>query len=132
MDIKTDDRKELRGSADFHKLTALLEPLVGLPCLRAAFTYGDELEIHFGEATSYHHKRLSDEKRGTWVLEVLTSPWLLTSSSGNGGGYLYGMPPIIIRSEPAASQTMGNVLEQLSGSKVESISIVDGTLDLAI
>lgn len=132
MDMKTDDRKELRGLADFRKLTALLEPLVGLPCLRAAFTYGDELEIHFGTATSYHDKRLSDEKRGSWVLEVLTSPWLLTSSSPEGGAYLYGMPPIIIRSETVASQTIGNVLEQLSGSKVESVAIADGTLDLAI
>ncbi len=57
----------------------LAAALVGRPYLFARPTYGDELTLHFGDTQPAASPRLAARRRGTHVLAVRGSAWLLRS-----------------------------------------------------
>lgn len=58
----------------------------GLPYLFARSTYGNELTLHFGKERKHTHPKLAGKMRGTYVLSIRGSAWLLRS----------GVKPVII------------------------------------
>ncbi|MEA2189022.1 MAG: hypothetical protein QOK16_4033 [Solirubrobacteraceae bacterium] len=53
--------------------------LVDEPLLRAAFSYGGELRLHFGKPVPYENERLAGRTHGEWTLGLRTAPWVLVS-----------------------------------------------------
>lgn len=51
----------------------------GLPYLFARLTYGNELTLHFGTERVRNHPKLEGKVRGTHILSVRGSAWLLHS-----------------------------------------------------
>lgn len=62
-----------------HVRALLAVAIHGLPYLFARSSYGGELTLHFGAQRGYSHPKLQGETRGTYVLSVRGSAWLLTS-----------------------------------------------------
>jgi hypothetical protein len=122
-DISTETRNEIRASQDFEKLGNLVQELVGQTCLRAEFSYGDELELHFGEEQPYHSPKLAGKKRGSWVLEGFATPWTYSVNGTPHTGLLVGFvwfPPDTI---PVPKQVVDANLADLSGTKVERVAV---------
>jgi hypothetical protein len=64
----------------FEKLNSeLANKIGGLPYLFARMSYGNELTIHFGSERGHTSPKLSGKVRGTHVLSVRGSAWLLAS-----------------------------------------------------
>lgn len=59
------------------ELRALLQQLVGQPFLFARFSYGDELTLHFGKATSYRNPKLRGLRSGSYSFGARASEWFL-------------------------------------------------------
>jgi hypothetical protein len=59
--------------------TILAGKLHGLPYLFARSSYGNELSLHFGAEREHTHPKLAGKVRGTYVLSVRGSAWLLRS-----------------------------------------------------
>jgi hypothetical protein len=53
--------------------------LVDEPLLRAAFSYGGELRLHFGKPVPYENERLAGRTHGEWTLGLRATPWVLVS-----------------------------------------------------
>lgn len=54
--------------------------LAGAPLLRASFSYGGELRLHFGKPVAYENPRLAGRSRGEWVLGLRATPWVLVAN----------------------------------------------------
>ena len=50
------------------------------PLLRASFSYGGELRLHFGRPVSHENPRLVGRTHGEWVLGLRATPWVLVGS----------------------------------------------------
>lgn len=53
--------------------------LVGRPYLFSRAAYQNELTVHFGERRSYSSRKMSEQTRGTHVLSLRASAWVLQS-----------------------------------------------------
>ena len=51
--------------------------LAGTELLGARFTYGDELDVRFGDATPHAHPRVRDSASRGWVLRLRSASWVL-------------------------------------------------------
>lgn len=58
----------LESQKYIHNLNHHLKDLIGKVCWRINFTYGDELNLHFGEQVEYSVPRMEDERQGSWIL----------------------------------------------------------------
>lgn len=47
--------------------------------LRATFSHGGELRLHFGNPIRYDNSRLAGRTHGEWVLALRGTPWVLVS-----------------------------------------------------
>jgi hypothetical protein len=68
-------RADLRSEAE-----RWVKGLAGEPLLRASFSYGGELRLHFGDSVPYQKVRLTGRVRGEWVLALRGTPWVLAAS----------------------------------------------------
>ena len=57
----------------------LTEWLVGQPYLFSRAAYQNELTVHFGDRRSYSNAKMSGQTRGTHVLSLRASAWVLQS-----------------------------------------------------
>jgi hypothetical protein len=69
-------RANLAGEAD-----QWIQRLVDEPLLRASFSYGGELRLHFGKPVPYENQRLSGRTHGEWTLGLRATPWVLVADS---------------------------------------------------
>src|SRR5438034_2444394 len=75
-----DLRKEQHSTTDdVQGLWALVQQLVGQPFLLLRPTYADELTLHFGAPRESLSPKLGNKVRGTYVLALRGSFWLLFS-----------------------------------------------------
>jgi hypothetical protein len=74
-------------SEDLDELRSLLRRLVGKPFLFFRASYGDELSLHLGEAVSYPNPRMKGHKKGSYIVALRASAWVL--ESGMQPGLLY-------------------------------------------
>lgn len=131
------EREEIKASRDFKKLQELLQELVGQPCLRANYTYGDELELHFGDPQPYRHPKLAGRNRGSWVLRTFVTPWAILPEGFDGPG-LHG--PSFDPVQEIAREALGKQvtppheaeLASLAGRQVEKIVVFEGRRVLVI
>jgi hypothetical protein len=65
------------GDMDNQTVSRILEKMTGERCLRACFSYGDEVRLHIGGPVPWSSPRLKDEERGAWVLGTRGTPWQL-------------------------------------------------------
>jgi len=70
----------------FPELQASVDVIIGLPYLFSRVSYGDELTIHFGSERKHTHPKLAEKVRGSHVLSVRGSEWMLRS----------GIKPVIV------------------------------------
>ncbi len=56
-----------------------IQRLVNEPLLRASFSYGGELRLHFGKPVSYENDRLAGRTHGEWTLGLRATPWVLVA-----------------------------------------------------
>ena len=69
--------KEVKRSSNFHRLTRIIEGMVGKKCGVIAFGYGGELHLHFGAKLSYENPKLSGRSKGEWRLDTCGTDWSL-------------------------------------------------------
>lgn len=70
------------GPGDPAGLRAYLQQLVGEPFLFAARSYGDELRLHFGEARERKSARRPGQVRGSYILGLRASGWVVKPAVG--------------------------------------------------
>ena len=63
-------------------LNQIIQPIIGEICHQIAFSYGDELQLHFGKMTAYNHPKLSHLRKGSWQLSTRATPWYLMLEKG--------------------------------------------------
>lgn len=56
-----------------------IQRLVDEPLLRASFSYGGELRLHFGKPVPYENERLAGRTHGEWTLGLRATPWVLVA-----------------------------------------------------
>jgi hypothetical protein len=56
-----------------------IQRLVDEPLLRASFSYGGELRLHFGTPVPYENERLAGRTHGEWTLSLRATPWVLVA-----------------------------------------------------
>lgn len=71
------------GPADLAKINALLGELLGQPCWRLKFIYGDELMVAFGAQVPESEGPLKGRLYGEWELVTRASPWRLFRPDGS-------------------------------------------------
>lgn len=94
-----DLRGERTKSSDPIQLQAYLQQLVGEPFLLLRFSYGDELALHFGKAREYDSPRMKHRVKGSHILGMRASKWLLKSSS----------PPVLVIGSAENGATPGSL-----------------------
>jgi hypothetical protein len=62
-------------------LERIVTPLIGQPCSKVQFIYGDVLCLHFGDLLPYPQKSMTGKLQGTWVLSVVAAGWQWESGS---------------------------------------------------
>ncbi|MGG6270130.1 hypothetical protein ACQ4M3_33920 [Leptolyngbya sp. AN03gr2] len=98
----------------------LANRLVGETCWQASFSYGDELNLHFGERIPYSHPKLVGQSKGSWILGSRGTNWQLESPLG-----------ILITSE-ASREEMEAEVKKIEGSTVTKLEIGFPQLDLIL
>jgi len=58
-------------------INQIIQPIIGETCHQITFSYGDELQLHFGEMTAYNHPKLAHLRKGSWQLSTRATPWYL-------------------------------------------------------
>ena len=97
--------------------------LVGRPYLFSRGAYQSELTVHFGDRRSYSNPKMSGHTRGTHVLSLRASAWVLQSGV-RPVMVSYGLTPLDSAGEPQPGQPINPaVLESgnfvAPGAKVE-------------
>ena len=95
-------------------LSETLTTIQGLPYLFARSSYGDELTLHFGTERGYNHPKLSGKVRGTHVLNVRGSAWLLRS----------GIKPVMVGSGVYPILTLPGRLKPFNVTALESGALI--------
>lgn len=72
---KNQSRAELLNEAE-----SWVSQLAGKRLLRASFSYGGELRLHFGTSIPYRKPGLAGRTRGEWVLGLRATPWVLAAN----------------------------------------------------
>jgi hypothetical protein len=96
-------------------LRQLASSLIDLPYLFSRLTYADELTIHFGEERKHNHPKLADKVRGTHVLSLRGSAWLLRS----------GVKSIVIGSGVSSLMGTGDVVSKYNLTALESGALIE-------
>jgi len=55
----------------------ITQPMIGEICRQISFSYGDELELDFGEMTPCDHPKLAHLLKGSWRFGTRATPWTL-------------------------------------------------------
>lgn len=55
----------------------ITKKIVGETCHQIEFSYGDELQLDFGEMRAYSHPKLAHLTKGSWQLSTRATGWLL-------------------------------------------------------
>jgi hypothetical protein len=105
----------------------LAKELVGLRYLFSQMSRLDSLIVHFGEETMHNHPRLYHKRRGTFVLCLRGSAWLLRS----------GTKPIVIGSEQLftrySAQWKGyNFLALLDGKLIDADTTISRATQMVV
>lgn len=62
-------------------LQRVMEGLIGEICHQVDFSYGDELQLDFGEMTAYSHPKLAHLSKGSWQLATRATEWTLNQNN---------------------------------------------------
>ncbi|BBC23491.1 hypothetical protein [Pseudanabaena sp. ABRG5-3] len=62
-------------------LKGIMEGLIGETCHQVDFSYGDELQLDFGEMTAYAHPKLAHLSKGSWQLSTRATEWTLRQNN---------------------------------------------------
>jgi len=68
-------------SKDCLLLQAFLQQLVGQPLLAVRFSYGDELNLHFGRPQPHRSPKMAHLVRGQYILGARASRWQMLSAT---------------------------------------------------
>lgn len=79
--------------------------LVGQPYLFSRAAYQNELTVHFGDRRPYSSPKMSGQTRGTHVLSVRASAWMLQSGT-RPQMVSHGLVPLGSDGEPRAGQAI--------------------------
>lgn len=114
--VGTVDLKATRNTApgDRDGLRAYLQQLVGEPFLFAAESYGDEMRLHFGTAVARKSPKLAGKPRGSYVLSLRASAWVV--KPGGPRVVLFSSGP----EDDASGKTFDPGLGVAAGSAVTS------------
>lgn len=112
---------EVERSSDLTLLRSTIDGLVGKKCWRAAFTYGDELTLHFGRKVQYGLPAMAGKQKGEWRLGTRGTAWKLFTPNG------------LISSAKGAQTALESQVKVLEGRQVTnvSVSIPDNVLTVA-
>jgi len=58
-------------------ISMITQPMIGEICRQISFSYGDELELDFGEMTPCDHPKLAHLLKGSWRFGARATPWTL-------------------------------------------------------
>ncbi len=97
------------GPGDPAGLRAYLQQLVGEPFLFAARSYGDELRLHFGEARERKSARRPGQVRGSYILGLRASGWVVKPAAGTR---------VVFSSDAEPAADAAPVLGLVPGTKV--------------
>src|SRR5436305_1312348 len=77
IDLQTVQQK----STDPVALQMVLQQLIGQPFLQLRFSYGDELNLHFGQPREYSSPKMKHLIKGSYILGTRASNWHLRPSA---------------------------------------------------
>ena len=81
MIARVDLHATVESASGHDRLRMYLQQLVGQPFLLLRFSYGDELTVHLGEPRQYRSPKMSDSKKGSYIVAARASSWFLKTGS---------------------------------------------------
>lgn len=103
----------------------IMQPMIGEICHQVSFSYGDELELDFGEMTPYDHPKLSHLLKGSWRFGARATPWTVK----------HGDRILVVTSESDTDQEIENakvMVKQLEHKKLIDLKVDAETIRLTL
>ena len=106
-------------------IPSITQPMIGEICHQVSFSYGDELELDFGEMTAYEHPKLSDLLKGSWRFGARATPWTVKHNN----------QVLVITSESDTDEQIAiakEVVKQLEQKKLLDLTVEADTIRLTL
>ena len=71
--------QKVTNASDIKQVEALVRGILGETCWKAHLSYGGELRLEIGAKLPYLQTSMAGKERGTWMLGVRGSGWVLES-----------------------------------------------------
>ena len=101
------------------------QPIIGETCHKVSFSYGDELELDFGEMTPYKHPKLAPLLKGSWRFGARATPWTVKQ----------GDRVLVVTSESDTDEETENakeIVKQLEHKKLVDLTVDAETIRLTL
>jgi len=106
-------------------IPVITQPMIGEICHRVCFSYGDELELDFGEMTPYDHPKLVHLLKGSWRFGARATPWTVK----------HGDRVLVVTSESDTDEETKNakeIVKQLENKKLVDLIVDAETIRLIL
>jgi hypothetical protein len=106
-------------------IPTITQPIIGEICHQVSFSYGDELELDFGEMTPYDHPKLAHLLKGSWRFGARATPWTVK----------HGDRVLVVTSESDTDQETENakvIVKQLEHKKLVDLTVDAETIRLTL
>ena len=112
--------------------------IIGETCCQIDFSYGDELQLDFGEMRAYSHPELTHLAKGSWQLSTRATEWILKhnnkfliSDIDNYNRIELEMFPFTWNSSESKTQVLETV-KQLEHKKLNNLVVDEVSMGLTL
>lgn len=116
----------------------ITKKIIGEICRQVDFSYGDELQLDFGEMTAYSHPKLAHLTRGSWQLNTRATEWILKhnnkvliSDIDNYNRIEQEMFPFVWNSTESETKVL-ETAKQLEDKKLNDLIVDDVSMSLIL
>jgi len=103
----------------------ITQPMIGEICHQVSFSYGDELELDFGEMTPCEHPKLAHLLRGSWQFGARATPWSVKHNN----------QVLVVTSESDTDEQTAiakEIVKQLEQKKLIDLTVEANTIRLTL
>ncbi len=106
-------------------IPSITQPMIGEICHQVSFSYGDELELDFGEMTPCEHPKLAHLLKGSWRFGARATPWTVKHKN----------QVLVVTSEADTDEQIAiakEIVKQLEQKKLIDLTIEANTIRLTL
>ena len=104
-------------------IPSIIQAMIGETCHQVFFSYGDELELDFGEMTPYEHPKLAHLLKGSWRFGARATPWTVKQNDR----------VLVVTSDTDEQTTIAKeIVKQLEQKKLLDLTVEADTIRLTL